>query len=272
MTEPAIDRDVWSVAVARSEADGLNRWLSSTRGLLGTIVHTVGLRIIGGELPPGTAMPAEAEWCVQLGVSRTVLREATKVLISKGLVESRPKTGTRVRSAESWNLLDPDVLSWQLAVAPRDTFVREIFELRRAIEPSVAALAALRATDQHLDEMAAALDDMEAAGDDGRRFIGPDLRFHLGILNAVDNGMFRSLSGVIETALTTSMYLSLDNPRGQRHSVPLHRAVYDALRARDPNAARDVMTRLIDDAESDAARAMEIRRRKGRAKNRRPSR
>ncbi len=255
--------------MAHSEAHGLNRALSSTRGLLGRIVHGVGLRIIGGELPPGTAMPAEAEWCVQLGVSRTVLREATKVLISKGLVESRRKTGTRVRPAQNWNLLDPDVLSWQLAVAPRDRFVREIFELRRTIEPSVAALAAVRASNVQLEEMAAALDGMESAGDNGRRFIDPDIRFHLCILNAVDNTMIRSLSGVIETALTTTMYLSLDNRLGQRHSVPLHRAVYDAFRARDPNAAREAMTRLIDDAEGDAARAMKIRRRKAPAKKRR---
>ena len=268
MTELALDPDIWSSAIARSEAHGLNRSLGSNRGLLGRVVHAVGLRIISGELPPGTAMPAEAEWGAQLGVSRTVLREATKVLISKGLVESRPKTGTRVRAAEHWNRLDPDVLSWQLAVAPRETFVREIFELRRAIEPSVAALAAVRATDAQLQDMGAALEGMDAAGDDGRRFIGPDLQFHLGILNAVDNGMIRSLSGVIETALTTSMYLSLDNPRGQAHSLPLHRAVHDALCARDPNAAREAMTRLIDDAEHDAAKAMKVRQRKGRTAGR----
>ncbi len=250
--------------MARSEAHSQNRAVSTTRGLLGKIVHAVGLRIIGGELPPGTVMPNEADWCAQLGVSRTVLREATKVLISKGLVESRPKTGTRVRPYEDWNLLDPDVLAWQLAVVPRDRFVREIFELRRAIEPSVAALAAGRASEAQLDEMAAALEGMEAAGDEGRRFIDPDTRFHLAILNAVDNGMMRSLSAVIETALTTSMYLSLDNPRGQRHSVPLHRAVYDALRARDPDGARDAMVKLIDDAESDALRALETQRREGR--------
>ena len=260
VTELVFDRDVWSLALARSEAHGLDRALTSTRGLLGQVLHAVGMKIVGGELPPGTSMPAEAEWCAQLGVSRTVLREATKVLISKGLIESRPKTGTRVRPVANWNLLDPDVLSWQLAVAPRARFVREIFELRRTIEPSVAALAALRASDEQLDEIAAALEGMKAAGDDGRRFIDPDMRFHICILNAVDNGMISSLSGVIETALTISMYLSLDNPRGQRHSVPLHKAVYDALRGRDPSAARDAMNRLIDDAEGDATRALRARR------------
>ena len=254
--------------MARSETHGRNSPVSSTRGLVGKIVHAVGLRIIGGELPPGTVMPNEAEWCAQLGVSRTVLREATKILTSKGLVESRPKTGTRVRPSESWNLLDPDVLGWQLAEFPRDRFVREIFELRRAIEPSIVALAATRAGEAQLDEMAAALKGMEAAGDDGRLFIDPDTRFHIAILNAVDNAMMRSLSAVIETALTTTMFLSLGNPRGQRHSVPLHRAVYDALRDRDPQAVRAAMIRLIDDAESDARKALDVRKQGKRAATR----
>lgn len=256
----AAGREAWSLALARSEAHALNRAPISNRGLLGRVVHAIGLRIIGGELPPGTTLPNESDWGGQLGVSRTVLREATKVLISKGLIESRPKTGTSVRHADHWNLLDPDVLSWQLAAVPRDRFVRELFELRRAIEPTVAALAAVRASKAHLGEMASALDGMEAAGDDGRRFIAPDTSFHQTILNAVDNGMLRSLSGVIETALKISMYLSLETPRGQRHSVPLHRAVYEAFGARDPEAARDAMTKLIDDAEGDAFRAFKIRR------------
>ena len=271
MTDLPLERDIWNRAVARSEEHGYNSFASSTRGLVGKVVHAIGLRIIGGDLPPGTVMPREAEWCAQLGVSRTVLREATKILISKGLVESRPKTGTRVRPLENWNLLDPDVLGWQLAEFPRDRFVREIFELRRAIEPSVVGLAALRATEAQLDEMAAALEAMEAAGDDGRLFIDPDTRFHIAILNAVDNGMMRSLSAVIETALTTTMFLSLDNPRGQRHSVPLHRAVYDALRNRDPEAARAAMIRLIDDAESDASTALEARDQGKRATERKPN-
>lgn len=251
-------REAWSVALARSEALALDRAPLSTRGLLGHVIHAIGLKVLAGELRPGELLPNEAVWSELLGVSRTVLREATKVLISKGLLESRPKTGTRVRPIESWNLLDPDVLAWQMARGPREPFIREIFELRRAFEPSVAALAVLRASKRQLKEMADALEEMDMAGDDGRRFIGPDTRFHSTIFDAVDNGMLRSLSGVIKTALTISMYLSLETPRGQRHSVPHHRAVLDAFRARDPDAARAAMDRLIDDAEDDALRALKV--------------
>ena len=262
-------REAWNIALARSESHALDRAPISTRGLLGQIVHAIGLRIVGGELAPGKALPNEATWCEQLGVSRTVLREATKVLNSKGLLESRPKTGTRVRPIENWNLLDADVLAWQLARRPRERFVREIFELRRAFEPSVAALAAVRASDAQLDDMGKALDLMDEAGNDGRRFIVPDTRFHQIILEAVDNGMLRSLSSVIDTALTVSMYLSLDTPRGQRHSMPLHRAVHAAFRARDPEAARAAMNQLIDEAEVDALRALKAGRQKKTPKGKR---
>src|SRR6266480_6010336 len=79
------------------------------RSLHDRVVHAIGRKILGGELPPGALLPAEPE----LGASRTVLREAIKVLAAKGLVEARPKTGTRVRPRDAWNLLDPDVLAWQ---------------------------------------------------------------------------------------------------------------------------------------------------------------
>jgi DNA-binding FadR family transcriptional regulator len=264
MNRAAMDQSAPRTGLTLHEAEALFSAPISGRGLLGRVVNAIGMRVIAGELVPGTSLPNEADLCTQLGVSRTIVREATKVLASKGLLESRPKTGTRVRPPESWNLLDPDVLAWQWAAMPRGEFVREIFELRRAFEPTVAALAALRASKDHLRTMAAALDEMDAAGDDGRRFIGPDTRFHRTILAAVGNGMLRSLSSVIETALTVSMYLSLETPRGQHHSVPLHRAVYDAFRARAPEAARRAMNDLIDDAEDDATKALKIRRANGR--------
>ncbi|MBN8997421.1 MAG: FadR family transcriptional regulator [Rhizobiales bacterium] len=270
VTGEAVDRGAWDAVLARSRRPALDGAPISGRGLLGQVVHAVGPRILSGDLAPGEALPNEATWADQLGVSRTILREATKVLISKGLLESRPKTGTRVRPAEAWNLLDPDVLTWQLERRPRERFVREIFELRRAFEPSVAALAASRASPAELREMAEVLDLMEEAGDDGQRFIGPDTRFHRIILEAAHNGMLRSLSGIIDTALTLSMYLSLDNPRGQRHAMPLHRAIHRAFLRRDPKAAHAAMDRLIDEAEEDALRALRRSQRKKKTKGRGP--
>ncbi|MGH6942866.1 MAG: FadR/GntR family transcriptional regulator [Geminicoccaceae bacterium] len=244
--------------------------ISATRygaiqGLLGRVVHTIGLQIVGRDLPPGTLLPNETDWCEQLGVSRTVLREATKILISKGLLGSRPRTGTRVRPPEDWNLLDPDVLGWQMSATPHDRFVRELFELRRVVEPAVAALAAARASDRDVHEMESAYREMEQAVDDSQRFVVPDQRFHRAILTAAGNDMLRSLGGAIGTALTLSLHLSLETPRGQRHSLPLHHAVLDAVRDRAPERARQAMERLIDDAESDVWRALGIRPQAGQA-------
>src|SRR5438477_494398 len=110
------------------------------RGLHGAVVHAIGVRIVGGELTPGEPLPSEDELTGELAVSRTVLREALKVLAAKGLVEPRPKTGTRVRERRFWNLLDPDVLAWRLETGSDSDpgFFRDIIELRRIIEPEAA--------------------------------------------------------------------------------------------------------------------------------------
>ena len=110
-------------------------------GLHGQVVHAIGRRILSGAIRPGELLPADPA----LRASRTVLREAIKVLAAKGLVESRPKTGTRVRPPESWNLLDPDVLAWQQEGTPQPVFLRKLTEVRLIIEPAAAERAALRA-------------------------------------------------------------------------------------------------------------------------------
>src|SRR5262249_28543630 len=129
------------------------------RNLHGQIVHTIGRQILRGDLRPGDPVPTPHD----LPASRTALREAIKVLAAKGLVEARPKTGTRVRSRDAWNLLDPDVLAWRQDGAPPLRFVRSVTELRAIIEPGAAALAATRATTADLAAMERAYLDMEAA-------------------------------------------------------------------------------------------------------------
>jgi DNA-binding FadR family transcriptional regulator len=105
------------------------------RGLHGEVVHTIGVRIVGGDLRPGDPLPPEDELISDLAVSRTVLREAVRVLAAKGLVEARPKTGTRVRAREDWNILDPDVLSWRIEATNDSGLYDEATEMRLGIEP-----------------------------------------------------------------------------------------------------------------------------------------
>src|SRR6266511_2077717 len=133
------------------------------RGLHGAVVHEIGVRILRGELKPGDALPDNG-LVDEPAVSRTVVREAVKVLAAKRLVESKPKTGTRVRPRRDWNLLDPDVLAWQLEAGLDRRFLEDALELRRLIEPQAARLAAERATEDQVAVLALAHEQMEAAG------------------------------------------------------------------------------------------------------------
>src|SRR5262249_42971176 len=130
----------------------------SRRSLHGQVAHDIGRRILGGLVKPGELLPSETELSQQLGVSRTALREAIKVLAGKGLIESRPKTGTRVRPRESWNFLDPDVLTWAFDGNAAEHYIDELYELRRVIEPAAAAFAAERASVADIARMEAAFE------------------------------------------------------------------------------------------------------------------
>jgi DNA-binding FadR family transcriptional regulator len=246
----------WSVAG--------NKAMAPASGLLhARIVDQIGLRIVRGDLKPGDALPNGEEWAAMLGVSRTAFRESIKVLAGKGLIESRPKTGTRVRDSLYWNHLDPDVLAWRFGSGASDD-AKDLFELRRVFEPAAAELAAMRATPAQIAGLEAAYRNMEAAGDDGEQFAGPDLVFHQLILRITGNQLIGSLAALIETALTTSFRLSDDNPAGQRQSLPLHLAVLDAVRARDGARAKAAMLTLLDRAEKDVRDSVAVRRKKAR--------
>jgi DNA-binding FadR family transcriptional regulator len=246
------------------------------RSLHGRVAQDIGLQIVRGALRPGDPLPIETQLSAQFGISRPAVREAIKILAGKGLVQSRPKTGTRVRPRQDWNFLDADVLTWQLAVGPPAKIVRELFELRRVIEPAAAALAAARAPAPYLRRLRAAYEDMVTACDQGVGFLEPDMRFHRTILEAVDNEMLRSLATVVDTALSLSLRLSIDNPRGQRYSLPLHKAVLDTIGRRSAVAARGAMLRLIQSAERDVRRVLRLRdgpqAGKSRGRGRRPRR
>ena len=233
-------------------------------------VEEIGTWIVQGRFQPGETLPNADDSKDMLGVSRSVLREAIKILAGKGLVESRPKTGTRVRPRSDWNFLDPDVLSWRYSgtIDPED--VKALFELRRAIEPMAGALAAQRATPRQIAELEAALAGMEEASDDGERFADPDLVFHQTILRMTGNELIGSLAALIETALVMSFRLSNDNPGGQGPSLPLHRKVAEAIAARDSEGARQALLVLLDGAEEDVRRGVENRNLRSKAKERQP--
>jgi DNA-binding FadR family transcriptional regulator len=225
------------------------------RGLHGAVVHEIGVRIIRGDLPPGEPLPTEDELGSQLGVSRTVLREAIKVLAAKRLVESRPKTGTRVLERSDWNLLDPDVLAWHLEAGLTDKFLQNTLELRGLIEPGAARLAALRATDEEIELLAAAFDEMCGA-EDMEGWIDPDLRFHTILLQATHNELLEHMTALIGSVLRMLFMFSSRPPITFERAIPLHASILEAVRARDPDGAEMAVLRLIDDTERNVERAL----------------
>ena len=224
------------------------------RGLHDHVVREIGERIIRGELEPGQPLPKEVVLVKTLGVSRTALREAFRVLAAKGLLEATPKVGTIVRPPANWNYLDPDVFAWRLDSEQVGQAVAELNQLRHNIEPLAASLAATHATRQDIASLKSAYADMELAGDNGAAFLDPDVRFHRGIIAATGNALFATLGIIIGAALEVFFRLEIGHPEFYISALTLHKAVLDAICARDPKAARLAMRRLIEDAEHDAQR------------------
>lgn len=246
---------------------GVSRTMSTTleenrtfsrRNLHGQVVHEIGTRIINGEFPPNSALPNETEFSEILYVSRTAYREAIKVLTAKGLVESRQKIGTTVRARKSWNILDPDVLTWIFESGPDVSYVWDLFELRRIIEPAAAGLAALRHTEETFAEIETAFLEMEEAGEDLEAGLEPDLRFHQAIFATTGNQLLSPLVYLIEAALAETIKAGCAAPGARLNSIPLHKEVLEAIRRRDQAGAEQATLTLLQEARSDMERALEI--------------
>ncbi len=222
----------------------------------GHLRDRLGEAIVGGRHAEGSALPPEPQLCEAYGVSRTVVREAVKSLAAKGLVSTGPKVGTRVRPAEQWNWFDPDVVVWQSHVGLTHEFLRDVQELRRVVEPAAVRLAAERATAADLAELEAAYAGMTQAVASGGDYVGPDLRFHQALLAASHNRMMVQMSKALAALLRTSFEVSSRQPGRAAESLPLHRAILDAVLAREPAAAERASLTLIDSARDDIDAAM----------------
>lgn len=212
------------------------------------VVRTLAQRILGGEYAPGAALPPEPELCESFKVSRSAVREAVKVLDSKGMVTTRPRTGTLVRAREEWNLLDPDILAWSMELHPSAELVLSLIEARQVIEPAAARLAALRATARDiapLEEAFARMGRYKAA-QDFEAFNQADIAFHTALLRASGNIVFQQLSNTIGAALTYSFRLTISRAREPGASLPNHGEVIERIRLRDSEGAHASMARLLN--------------------------
>lgn len=216
------------------------------------MLTALGTSIVCGELEPGAPLDVAAIGA-RFGVSRTVVREVFRVLGAKGLVDARPKRGTLVAPRSHWQMLDSDVLRWRFSGGGSNEFLDQVFELRLAVEPMAARLAADR-HDYH--DLAALYDSLGAmrAATTSEEHIAADLAFHRALLAAAHNELIEPLATLIEVGLRVRDRLV--------HSVIVtdasdeHAAVLDAVRRKRPQAAETAMRTLLTRSASDVERAV----------------
>ncbi len=228
--------------------------------LLGNTLDRLGEAIVSGHYPPGGAIPPEQILCDAFGVSRTVVREAIKSLVAKGLVSTGPKVGTRVLPSDGWNWFDPDVVAWQSKCGLTREFLRDLQEMRRIVEPAAVRLAAERATPLDIAAIETAYAGMRSAIEKGGDYVSHDLAFHQGLLQACHNRMLAQMSKALGALLRTSFEISTTKRDGPTQSLPLHRAVLDAVIARNPAKAQRAALVLIDAAQADIELVLASRR------------
>ena len=221
---------------------------SGSRYLTRELVEAIGGMIVRGDAPAGESLPIEAELSKQYDASRTVVREAIKMLTAKGLVGSRPRRGTYVEPESEWNLFDPDVLRWTLQRRFSIDLLREFLIARKAIEPAAAREAALHRDGEAIAEIARRLDDMREAATGAQDPLEADIAFHIAVLEASGNRFFRQFSFVVDTALRFSIRLTNTAKGVRAASVDDHAAIYEAIARGDGSRAALAVEQILDEA------------------------
>jgi DNA-binding FadR family transcriptional regulator len=216
--------------------------------LHGTITRELALKIIEAEKQSKLiAFPRESELSLQLGVSRTVVRESMKVLVDKGLVEMRPRAGTKSRPRSAWNLLDPDILSWQSEMAPDSRLLRDLCEVRLAIDPTASGFAAVRATTEELDEIARLLMLREALPHNAplKSIVDLDLQFFGAVIAASHNPLLVNLHNIIKEPFRTSLLYTFQSATSVMLNLRAQRDIFRALHRKDAVAATKAAERAV---------------------------
>jgi len=240
--------------------------LMNVRGILGEVVRELGCKIVGGTWQPGDILPIEADMVEQMQVSRSVVREAIRILNAKGLVRSRQMEGTKVMPRAQWRLLDADVMQWRIRASDRRVLLKDLMQVRLVLEPGVVWAATRLGTPesrQRIHDAWRRREDVLAGVDvipseHRARFIEADLEFHRAFLAAAGSEMLEQLYSVIEAALTLLIDIqmrargSVTSVVGMDESTAMHAAVYNAFCAGDADEAERATRILIGRAIRDA--------------------
>jgi DNA-binding FadR family transcriptional regulator len=215
------------------------------------VVETIVGQIVAGELPSGSYLPAEPEMSLQLGVSRTVVREALRVLAGKGLIDVKHGSGTQVTDASRWDPLDAQVLAARRERGAMFNVLADLVEARRIFECEVAALAARRCTPEHLAALEKAIARMEGAGQRYHEFMLGDAAFHRTLVEATANPVLKRMLEPIQELIQFSMQMTDSLQELLARALSEHKSIYRAVKRRDAEAARRAMRRHLAHTERD---------------------
>ena len=210
------------------------------------IANSLGAAIVTGAYSADNPIPIEAELCQRFNASRSIVREAVKMLTAKGLVASRPRIGTRVAPEANWNMLDPDVLGWLLERKFSPALLIEFTEFRLSVEPGAAILAASMAGPVEKTALVQAIARMQAADNGDDDVLDSDIAFHVAVLCASRNRFYAQLTGFISTALRISIRTT-NRYKGMHANVGDHKKVADAIIAGRATAAGEAMRKIIQE-------------------------
>lgn len=218
------------------------------------MLTALGAAVVSGEYPAGQVINLERV-SAEHEVSRSVAREAVRVLESMGMVASRRRVGITIQPAEHWNVFDPRLIRWRLESGDRAAQLVSLSELRRGFEPAAAALAARRADPHQCRIMAAAVSDMVMHGRVGdlESYLQADKVFHRTLLEASGNEMFRALNAVVSEVLTGRTHHGMMPDEPNPVAIALHDEVARAIRLRDEAGAERAMRAIIDEAKAAVA-------------------
>jgi len=222
------------------------------RKLYQYIVEELGQRIVQGRYQAQDVLPTEDQLCEELSVSRGVLREATKVLTQKGLIQTRPRVGTQVLPRDHWNLFDSDVLLWRLQVEDKFTFLKTVTEVRRIIESEAARLAASRASLAEVENIKLLMGQMvEILSDDANyvyeKYLDIDMAFHNSILKACHNDLLSQISSTMREAVHQAREHDINDIDIQKESLPFHVNIVEGISRKDPEGAYRASQQMFDD-------------------------
>ncbi|MDR7300436.1 FadR/GntR family transcriptional regulator [Haloactinomyces albus] len=224
------------------------------RTLHNRVLSVLGPAIVSGDYVPGDVLTLERIE-QQFGVSRTVAREAVRVLQSMGLVVSRPRTGVTVSAETEWNVFDPQLIRWRMAGHGRDAQLRSLTELRAAVEPPAAALAAEHASPQQRSRLAELGPLMGETGRSGdlEAFLSLDIEFHRLVLVSSGNEMMAGLCEVIEEVLVGRTVHRLMPPQPEEKALRFHALVASSIVAGDADVARVAMHSIVTEVSAAVA-------------------